>query len=212
MSSRKQPRRLARELALLSLSQLKVSPEKIEQVELSQLVLATIRTLKAEVNDILETAGAEVQRSYDRLLSSEIRSANIQSAKTMLTEALQLAETAINRLGTAVEIPELIEMSKQHEVREYALELIGTVKRRRQEIDDKLTAGLVDWQLSRITQIDRQILRIAVAEIMFLEIPHKVAINEAIELAKHYSDDEGHRFVNGVLRRVTDQLKETVNT
>jgi N utilization substance protein B len=49
-------------------------------------------------------------------------------------------------------------------------------------------------------------LRIAVAEISFLGLPTRVAINEAVELAKRYSDDEGHRFINGVLRRVTDRI------
>jgi N utilization substance protein B len=46
-----------------------------------------------------------------------------------------------------------------------------------------------------------------VAEVSFLGIPDRVAINEAVELAKRYSDEEGHRFINGVLRRVTDRLK-----
>jgi N utilization substance protein B len=47
-----------------------------------------------------------------------------------------------------------------------------------------------------------------VAEMLYLDIPQKVAINEAIELAKRYSDDEGYRFINGVLRRVTNKLNE----
>ena len=51
-------------------------------------------------------------------------------------------------------------------------------------------------------------LRLAVAEILFLDIPEKVAINEAVELAKRYSDDDGYRFINGVLRRFTDNIKQ----
>jgi N utilization substance protein B len=70
-----------------------------------------------------------------------------------------------------------------------------------------LTQALQDWQLNRLAHIDRDILRISVAEMTFLGIPDRVAINEAVELAKRYSDDEGHRFINGVLRRVTDRLK-----
>ncbi|NEO62999.1 MAG: N utilization substance protein B, partial [Moorea sp. SIO4G2] len=51
------------------------------------------------------------------------------------------------------------------------------------------------------------ILRMAVAEISFLGIPDRVAINEAVELAKRYSDEEGHRFINGVLRRANELIK-----
>jgi transcription antitermination protein NusB len=65
---------------------------------------------------------------------------------------------------------------------------------------------LVEWQLHRVAQIDRTILKIAVAEIHYLEVPERVAINEAVELAKRYSTEDGHRFVNGVLRRVSRQL------
>jgi N utilization substance protein B len=43
---------------------------------------------------------------------------------------------------------------------------------------------------------------------LFLDVPVKVAINEAVELAKRYSDEEGYRFINGVLRRVSDRLKQ----
>jgi N utilization substance protein B len=92
-------------------------------------------------------------------------------------------------------------------VRTYALEIIKTINRRRVEIDEILTNALQDWQLNRLARIDRDILRIAVAEISFLGLPERVAINEAVELAKRYSDDEGHRFINGVLRRVTDRIR-----
>jgi N utilization substance protein B len=65
---------------------------------------------------------------------------------------------------------------------------------------------MVDWQLKRLPKIDQDILRLAMAEILYLDIPQKVAINEAVELAKRYSDDAGYRFINGVLRRVSNQL------
>jgi N utilization substance protein B len=125
----------------------------------------------------------------------------------MVVDAIELAEKAINRLGTAVEMPEVIQLSNQHEVRSYALELLKTINRRQAEIDEILTQALQDWQLNRVPRIDRDILRLAVVEISFLGVPERVAINEAVELAKRYSDDEGHRFINGVLRRVSDRIK-----
>ena len=207
MPPRLQPRRIARELALLSLSQLNREPEKLEKQDLNDLVLAAIRTLTGEIQDVLETASAEVSRGNDRLLSSETRATSVESAKAMVREALELTQTAINRLGTILELPETIQLSNQPEVREYALELIGAVHRRRQEIQQQLETVLVDWQFHRLPKIDRDILRIAVAEILFLDVPKKVAINEAVELAKRYSDEEGYRFINGVLRRFTDKLQ-----
>jgi N utilization substance protein B len=207
MPPRLQPRRVAREIALLGLSQIKASAEKLEQQELNDLILAAIRTLIGEIQETLETAAAEVTRGNEQILKSETRATSVESAKTMVKEAIALTQTAINRLAIAVELPELIQLSSQYEVREYALELIGTVNRRCKEIDNQIESALVEWQLNRLPRIDRDILRIAVAEMLYLDIPQKVAINEAVEIAKRYSDEDGYRFINGVLRRVSDRLK-----
>ena len=209
MPPRQQPRRIARELALLSLSQIKNGTAKLEQEDINSLLLAAIRTLTGEVQDILETASAEVNRSNERLLSSETRATSLESAKAMLQESIVLTQTAINRVAIAVELPEILQLASQYEVRQHTLELVGTVHRRRQEIDQQLEEAMVDWKLNRLPKIDQDILRLALAEILYLEIPQKVAINEAVELAKRYSDDAGHRFLNGVLRRVSNQLSHS---
>ena len=203
MPPRIQPRRIARELALLSLSQIRTLDE---QQELNKLVLAAIRTLSTEVQETLETAAAEVKRGSDRLLSSETRASNLTSAKAMVGDAIELTQAAINRLGVALELPEVIQLSNQYEVRQYAVELIETVGRRHQEIEETIENALVDWHFNRLPRIDRDILRIAVAEMMFLGVKEKIAINEAVELAKRYSDEDGYRFINGVLRRVTERI------
>lgn len=201
-----QPRRIARELALLSLSQMPNTAEKLDTQQLNNLVLAAVRTLSGEIQEALETAAAELRRGSDRLLSSETRAVDVRSARAMVSDAIELTEKAINRLGTAVEMPEVIQLTNQQEVRTYALDILKTINRRQVEIDETLTQSLQDWQLNRLARIDRDILRIAVAEISFLGIPNRVAINEAVELAKRYSDEEGHRFINGVLRRVSDRI------
>ena len=208
MPPRQQPRRIARELALLSLSQIKGNPENLEQQTLNDLILVAVRTLTLEIQETLETAAAEISRGNERILASDTKATNLKSAQTMVKEAISLTHNAINRLGTVIDFPEIVQLSSQYEVREYALELIGTVYRRRGEIEQELTGALVDWQLHRLPRIDRDILQIAVAEMLYLDLPQKVAINEAIELAKRYSDDEGYRFINGVLRRVTNKLNE----
>ena len=209
MSPRQQPRRIARELALLSLSQIKGNPENLEQQTLNDLILVAVRTLTLEIQETLETAAAEISRGNERILASDTKATNLKSAQTMVQEAISLTHNAINRLGTVIDFPEIVQLSSQYEVREYALELIGTVYRRRAEIEQELTGALVDWQLHRLPRIDRDILQIAVAEMLYLDLPQKVAINEAIELAKRHSDDEGYRFINGVLRRVTNKLNES---
>ncbi|AIE75996.1 MULTISPECIES: transcription antitermination factor NusB [unclassified Synechocystis] len=208
MLARQQPRRVARELSLLSLSQLSrkdTKLETLEQADLEALLLAATRTLSGEAHEILETAAAELNRSHDRLLNSETRAGNVKSAKAILEEAITLTETAINRIALAVDLPEMLQLAGQMEVRKFALELISTVCRRRQQIDEQLQRAMVDWQLSRLAKIDQDILRLAIAELDYLGVPQKVVINEAVELAKRYSGQDGHRFINGVLRRVVEQ-------
>jgi N utilization substance protein B len=206
----RKPQQIARELALLSLSQLPINPKKLDKLQddqlVSKLVLGAVRTLTTEVQDTLDNAAGELQRSNDRLLSSQTRASDLNTARTMLQEAIAYTQTAINQLGTAVDFPELIQLANQDKgVRNYAKEIVIAVNENRNIIDGLLSSALVDWQVTRLAQIDRDILQIAVAEMKFLGVPESIAINEAVELAKRYSGDEGHRFINGVLRRVTEQ-------
>lgn len=204
-----QPRPIARELALLSLSQLPANPEKLSEQQITNLLVAAIRTLGAEVQDILETAAGELQRSNDRLLTSETRAIDVQSARAMVKEAIELTQTAINRVATAYELPEFIQLSNQKEVRNYALDIIRTVKVKRKEIDDLISKVMVNWQLNRLAKIDQDILRIAVCDMWFLGIPDRVAINEAVELDKRYSGEEDHRLINKVLGSVSEEIKQS---
>jgi len=202
-----QARRIARELALLSVSQLPSSAENLDAQTLQNVVLAAVRTLTTEAEEAIETASSELKQSSDRLLSSQTRATDVKSAQGMVNEAIELAQTAINRLGLAMEIPEMVQLANQGDVRTYALEIVRTLKKNREEIDQRLTESLVDWQLNRLAVIDRDILRIAVTEMLYLGVPSRIAVNEAVELAKRYSGEEGYRFINGVLRRVTDSMK-----
>jgi transcription antitermination protein NusB len=209
MQERK-PRQIARELALLCLSQLPSNPKKLSEDQLPKLVLAAVRTLRSEVQDTLDNAAGELQRSNDRILTSQTRAADLDIARTMMKDAVTYTQTAINKLGAAVEFPELIQLANQdQEVGKYAIKIVQTVTENRVEVDEKISAALIDWQVNRLAQIDRDILRIAVAEMSFFGLEPSIAINEAVELAKRYSEEDGYRFINGVLRRVTEQ-KQTV--
>ena len=87
--------------------------------------------------------------------------------------------------------------------RTYAEILVSAVRGRTAEIDALIDDAASNWQLSRIARIDLCILRIAVAEMLLSEdIPVEVVIDEAVELARAYSDAESPAFINGVLDRV----------
>ena len=201
-----QARRIARELELLSLSQLPSKPEKLNAQELQDIVLAAIRTLASEARETIESASAELQRSNAQILDSETRAEDVERAKVMLNEAIKLTQKAINRLGHCFEIPEFLQLANQSEVRSYTLEIVARFVKDNKEIDEIISTALVDWQLNRLAAIDRDILRIAVVEMGRLGTPPEVAINEAVELAKRYSEEDGHRFINAVLKRVFEQL------
>ena len=92
------------------------------------------------------------------------------------------------------------------ELRQFATELIAGVRTKREELDRLVQEVAQNWSLSRITPVDRSILRLAAYEILYRDdIPPKVAIDEAIELAKRFGTADSQRFVNGILDRILDQ-------
>jgi transcription antitermination factor NusB len=75
--------------------------------------------------------------------------------------------------------------------------------------DELITASTIKWQLSRLSMVDKSILRLAVYQLKFCpDMPPKVVINEAIELAKKFSTDKSSAFVNGVLDAALKKIKE----
>jgi N utilization substance protein B len=93
------------------------------------------------------------------------------------------------------------ELSK--EVKEFTIILVRGVISNLAEIDQEIKSYTNNWSLERITNIDRNILRIAIYEILYMNnIPKSVSINEAVELAKKYSTKSSFSFVNGVLGKI----------
>lgn len=89
------------------------------------------------------------------------------------------------------------------DVQEFAHLLIQGTWERRDEIDAQIQQVTTNWPLARMAVIDRNLLRLAAYEIFYCdEIPPKVSINEAVELAKHYGDTESGAFVNAVLEQL----------
>ncbi|MGG6239448.1 transcription antitermination factor NusB [Nodosilinea sp. AN01ver1] len=197
-----QARRMARELALLGLSQLPEQPGKLAMQDFEKLLLAAIQTLTTEAKDALETASDELKRGNQHLVDSGTRASDVEKGRAMVEAAIDLTQNAINRLAHAVELPEFIRLSNQSEIEAFALELISNTAKHQAQVDTILDEAMVAWNLKRLARIDRDILRLAVVEMNYLGTPDRVAINEAVELAKRYSDEDGYRFINGVLRRV----------
>ena len=88
------------------------------------------------------------------------------------------------------------------ELIEFARTLINGVRRNRQELDALLTQTADHWSLGRMAATDRNVLRLGAYEILYSETPDRVAINEAVELAKRFGTQDSKAFVNGILDRI----------
>ncbi len=90
----------------------------------------------------------------------------------------------------------------------FALRLVDGAWRERASIDSVLAEALEHWSIGRLSRVDHNILRMAVFELLRMnDIPARVTIDEAIELAKTYGDQNSGRFVNGVLDQVAERLR-----
>ncbi len=91
----------------------------------------------------------------------------------------------------------------KQEIVDFCKQLIKGTLQEKEHIDFLIKKHVKNWEIERMAVVDRNILRMSCFEIMFLDdIPPKVSINEAIELAKRYGDIDSPRFVNGVLDKI----------
>lgn len=98
---------------------------------------------------------------------------------------------------------ELVSEDGQAFVPGYLDTIVTGVCEKKEELDERIKGNLKKWTINRIAKPDLIILRIALFELFYSpEIPVKVALNEALELTKKYSDDESRKFVNGVLSNI----------
>ena len=88
------------------------------------------------------------------------------------------------------------------ELVEFASSLIAGVRRNRQELDERLAQTADHWSLERMAATDRNVLRLGAYEILHSATPERVAINEAVELAKRFGSKQSAQFVNGILDRL----------
>ncbi len=99
----------------------------------------------------------------------------------------------------------VVDFAPGHSDNEFMYNLADTVKRKQSVIDDIISKAAPEWPLDKISNVDRSVLRMGLAELLFGDrdqVPPKVAINEAIELAKTFGGENSGKFVNGVLGAV----------
>jgi len=89
----------------------------------------------------------------------------------------------------------------------YALDILAGVEKCRDEIDELISEHSKNWRLERMTLIDRNVLRVAAFELLNKDdVPASVVINEAIEVATRYSDEDAPSFINGILDSIKNKL------
>lgn len=102
------------------------------------------------------------------------------------------------------------ELKGSREDFDFAKQLVAASIEHEQEIEKIMRRKIAHWEFERIAVIDRLVIRMGICEMLyFQDIPPKVTINEAIEIAKSFSTEKSGKFVNGVLDAILDELKES---
>jgi N utilization substance protein B len=128
----------------------------------------------------------------EQLNRSELR-------KVIMTVLYQINVYETNKMEFKIEnvIKECLEIEN-----EFVNEVVYGVIEKKNEIDEIANEYLNGWKISRLGNTDQAILRMGIYELLYTKTPEVVAINEAIELAKNYSDDDVRKMINGVLDKV----------
>ena len=96
---------------------------------------------------------------------------------------------------------------KDEETKKYITDAILGIEKNKTDILSDIEKNLKEeWKLNRISKMDLSVLKLAIYEIKFSEVPYKVSINEAVELAKKYGEDKSKKFVNGILASIVKEM------
>ena len=207
-------RSLARELALLVLGQVSdQKPIPAADLAMDSVLEQALESLTQHWRESLDASAAELELAQQSLLDSELQSgadAALPTGRDHLRSCLTMAEQVLNGLSASLELPRLLLLGDQEQIRRGAMERVSCVLNKRDRIDAELDSVMEGWRLSRLPRLDRDILRLAVVDLRDLGTPAPVAFNEAVELANRYGDEQGRRMINGVLRRFHDAASKAV--
>jgi N utilization substance protein B len=135
--------------------------------------------------------------------------------RTGRSYALQLlyardGDASNNLSSAAVNWASDFELEVDEAAQEFARALVAAAVERAQEVDDLIASASKNWRIERMSRVDRNILRLGACELVaFRDVPVKVVINEAVELAKRFGTAESSAFVNGVLDRIASAVGRT---
>jgi len=130
-----------------------------------------------------------------------------ENKKMKRREAREKAVQTLFQLdNTELSVDEAINYIIEEPANRFYEQLVRGTVQNKEAIDEVLTGKLEHWSLDRLPKIERTVLRIAVYELLFNEeVPHRVVLNEAIELCKIFGDEKSGRFVNGVLSKFEEK-------
>ncbi len=130
-----------------------------------------------------------------------------REAREAVLQALYANEIGKGKWEDIIKLVIKPRLSNDTEIFKFAERLFLKIVNNQDEIDEIIQAHLNNWRLGRLNAIDRLLLRIAIAEFLYYEqIPTKVSINEAIEIAKKYSTKKSGNFINGILDSALEKL------
>ncbi|MGB7486135.1 MAG: transcription antitermination factor NusB [Phormidesmis sp.] len=178
-----------------------------ETLELLMFVQQSDRKGMMAAKQSLRDAATSLESADNLMAGNEQKIVDIEQVRSQIKDAINIVKTALIGIKKALVPQHLANLISNEDIRSYAYDLLFNWIRHWQSIDIQLNDAMERWTIRRLARVDRDILRLAMIEIIHLSVPKKVAIDEAIEMAKRYSDEEGYRFINGVLRRTTDKLE-----
>ena len=202
-------RSLSRELSLISLGL--VNEETTKQAfELTNIYLDTllesaiefmVNFCREELNQC-ESLLSATSNDFFEMELCEIDSSSSKKTRGELQESISNIERVMNILSDAIDIPKFIAIANQENLRNDIQNRILKVIQNSSQISKDIDEVMDGWRFKRLPRIDRDILRLAYVDIKFLDIPTSVACNEAVNLANKYSDTQGRKMINGILRRM----------
>ena len=193
---------ISRELALLLLGQ--INKKDFNKVNIEGLLSKAIESLTQHWRDQLDVCASKLETANQELLDSELQqdAGLLNKSRNHLKTCLIDSENILNCLSESLELPRLLALVDQKEIRDLALKRVNLVIQKQDEIDNNLDTVMEGWRLKRLPRIDRDILRLAFVDLIDFKTPIAVTCNEAVNLANRYSDEQGRRMINGVLRKL----------
>ena len=197
---------LSRELSLISLGLIKDKGDfKLNKLQIEEIFESALDSLINHCRDELDNCESELENASQKILDSELQegvNSSFSNVRDLLKKSLAKMETVMNTLSITLDFPKLIVSSSQIDIRDDVKHRISNTINNLTIIDSDIDQAMDGWRLKRLPRIDRDILRLAYVDINFLNTPVAVACDEAVNLANKYSDMQGRKLINGILRRL----------